>query len=174
MRNNTFTACQTSPDKNLCDWSKSHCRQPIRAHKTYDIRFCFGVQIQTQKKHHSLTYAAERPSKALTRRRLIRADDHVKSTTQKQQTFNNPSDKINSLAYHFSNLLSSLNNSLTTLALHYFLHFAFCIMFVIDIVENTSFCWSVVSCFPCHNLLCLFCPSNCYTRSSLARSGSTW
>ena len=42
------------------------------------------------------------------------------------------------------------------------MHFAFCITLVNDIVENTSFCKSVVSCFPCHYLSCLFCPFNRY------------
>ena len=32
----------------------------------------------------------------------IRADDNVRSTTRKQQTFNNPSDKISLLAYYFA------------------------------------------------------------------------
>ena len=73
-----------------------------RAHKTYDIRFCFGVQIQTLENYRSLPHAADRPSKTLTRQRLIKAADHVRSTTQKQQTLNNPSNKISSQAYYFA------------------------------------------------------------------------
>ena len=49
---------------------KSYSRQPIRVHQTYDIRFCFGVQIQTQEKHLLLSYAADRPSKTLIPQRL--------------------------------------------------------------------------------------------------------
>ena len=31
--------------------------------KTYDVRFCFGVKIQTQEKHFPLTYAVDHPSR---------------------------------------------------------------------------------------------------------------
>ena len=45
---------------------KSNCQQQIRAHKTYNIRFCFAVQIQTQERHLRLRYAADRPSRRYT------------------------------------------------------------------------------------------------------------
>ena len=136
---------------------KSHCRQPIRAHKTYDIRFCFGVQIQTLRTivlFHTLH--ADRP--AIYRGRRPRKINHTEPRDTEQPKWQ---DKCAGIL--FCNQLSSLNNSLTTLAFHYILHIALCIMLVLDTVMNTSFCWSVVSSFPCHYLLCLFCPSNCYT-----------
>ena len=40
-----------------------------------------------------------RPSKTLRRQRLLRADDNVRSTLRKQQTFYSISDKMNSWAY---------------------------------------------------------------------------
>ena len=55
-----------------------------------------------QERHLLLSYAANRPNKTLTRQRLLRADDNVRSTIQKQKTFNNLSDKISSLAYYFA------------------------------------------------------------------------
>ena len=75
----------------------------------YNIRFCFGGQIQTQKRQLLLSYDADHPSKTQTCQQLLRADDNVRSTTRKQKTLNNLSDKINSLAYYFAlNSCSSL------------------------------------------------------------------
>ena len=55
-------------------------QEPVRVHKTYDIRFCFGVQIQTLENYHLLLHAADRPSKMLIRQLLRRATDHERST----------------------------------------------------------------------------------------------
>ena len=70
----------------------------------------------------------------------------------------------------FWNLLSSLNNSSSSIILH----FAFCITFVIVIVDNIQFYWSVLSCFLCHYLLCSFCPSNCYMVFNRLISKDLW
>ena len=55
-----------------------------------------------QERHRSLSYTADRPSKMLILQQLIRADDNIRSTTQKQQTFNNLSDKISLLVYYLA------------------------------------------------------------------------
>ena len=51
---------------------KSHCWQPIRGHKTYDMRSCFGVQIQRLEMYRSLPHAADCRSKMLTCQGLIK------------------------------------------------------------------------------------------------------
>ena len=99
IKNLSFTTPQTLLDKHLCDWSRAIvCNQ-----SEHTRHMTLGSVLGYKYKHnHSLPYVADHPSKTLTHQRFIRTDEHVMSTTQKQQTLDNPSDKISLQVYYFA------------------------------------------------------------------------